>query len=171
MPDKGIVMLTASHHRSVDTVVVLNETQAIEHDRLFEELRLLSNFRLNDRFLLTLVLLGKPELRGRIARIWQRAQRVAVQQHIRYLSCAEKKAYILARLAAAGGESSIFSPGAISPVHHRTGGVCRMTNSLCDLCLYFGRATKASQTKCSLADKIANEALDQRDNTCVWVMS
>lgn len=163
--------LVANYHRNVDTVVVLDEAQAIEHDRLFEELRLLSNFQLNDRFLITLVLLGQPELRGRIARIPQLAQRVAIQHHIHYLDRAETKAYILARLAAAGGESSIFSPGAISSVHHRTGGVCRMINSLCDLCLYFGRVIKARQVRRSLVDKVANEVLHQRDNNCAWVMS
>jgi hypothetical protein len=58
--------LLANYHRKVDTVVV-DEAQAIEHDRLFEELRLLSNFQLNDRFLITLVLVGQPELKDRIA--------------------------------------------------------------------------------------------------------
>jgi general secretion pathway protein A len=163
--------LVGTYHRNVDTVVVLDEAQAIEHDRLFEELRLLSNFQLNDRFLITLVLLGQPELRGRIARIPQLAQRIAIQHHVHYLNRVETKAYILARLAAAEAESLIFSPGAISSVHHRTGGVCRMINSLCDLCLYFGRVINARQVRRSLVDKVANEVLHQRDNNCAWVMS
>lgn len=163
--------LLANYHREVDTVLVVDEAQAIEHDRLFEELRLLSNFQLNDRFLITLVLVGQPELRDRIARIPQLAQRVAIQHHIEYLDRAETKAYILARLAAAGGELPIFSPSAISSIYHRTGGVCRLINSLCDLCLYFGRASGSRRIKRSLVEKVANEVLHRRDNNGEWVMS
>lgn len=163
--------LLANYHRGVDTVVVVDEAQTIEHDRLFEELRLLSNFQLNDRFLITLVLLGQPELRDRIARIPQLAQRVAIQHHIECLNRAETKAYILARLAAAGSELPIFSPSAISSVYHRTGGVCRLINSLCDLCLYFGRVSRSRHIRSSLVEKIANEVLHRRDNNGAWVMS
>jgi len=163
--------LLANYHRDVDTVVVVDEAQAIEHDRLFEELRLLSNFQLNDRFLITLVLVGQPELRDRIARIPQLAQRVAIQHHIEYLNRAETKAYILTRLAAAGGELAIFSPGAISSVYHRTGGVCRLINSLCDLCLYVGRVSEARQIKRSLVEKVANDVLHRQHNPGAWVMS
>lgn len=163
--------LLANYHREVDTVVLVDEAQAIEHDRLFEELRLLSNFQLNDRFLITLVLVGQPELRDRIARIPQLAQRVAIQHHIEYLDRAETKAYILARLAAAGGELPVFSAGAMSFIYHRTGGVCRLINSLCDLCLYFGHVSEARQITRSLVEKVANEVLHRRHTTDAWVMS
>lgn len=163
--------LLANYHRQVDTIVVVDEAQAIQHDRLFEELRLLSNFQLNDRFLVTLVLLGQPELRERIARIPQLAQRVAIQHHIEYLDRVETKAYILARLAAAGGELSIFSSSAISSIYHRTGGVCRLINSLCDLCLYFGRVEGAHQIRRSFVERVASEVLYRRDATGTGVMS
>jgi len=163
--------LLANYHREVDTVVVVDEAQAIEHDRLFEELRLLSNFQLNDRFLITLVLLGQPELRERITRIPQLAQRVAVQHHIEYLNRAETKAYIAARLAAAGNDLPIFSPSAISFIHHRTGGVCRLINSLCDLCLYFGHISRVHRIRRSFVEKVAHEVLHRRDHNGALVMS
>ncbi|MBI5673572.1 MAG: AAA family ATPase [Nitrospirae bacterium] len=169
--------LLANYHRDVDTVVVVDEAQAIEHDRfiehdrLFEELRLLSNFQLNDRFLITLVLVGQPELRERITRIPQLAQRVAIQHHIDYLDRAETKAYILARLAAAGSNFGIFSPRAISSIYHRTGGVCRLINSLCDLCLYFGHVSGARQIRRALVEKVGNELLHRPENTGARVIS
>jgi general secretion pathway protein A len=162
--------LLANYHRKVDTVVV-DEAQAIEHDRLFEELRLLSNFQLNDRFLITLVLVGQPELKDRIACIPQLPQRVAIQHHVEYLDRAETKAYILARLSAAGCKLPIFSPSAISSIYYRTGGVCRLINSLCDLCLYFGRVSGSRQIGRSLVEKAANEVLHRRNNNGAWVMS
>lgn len=163
--------LLANYHRDVDTVVVVDEAQAIQHDRLFEELRLLSNFQLNDRFLITLVLIGQPELRERIARIPQLAQRVAIHHHIDYLNRAETKAYVASRLASAGGDLSIFSPSAISAVYHRTGGVCRLINSLCDLCLYLGRVAGVHRIRRSLVEKAAHDLLHRRETPNAWVMS
>ena len=63
-------------------MLVVDETQAIERVKAFEELRLLTNFQLNDRFLLTVVLIGQPELRHRIAGIRQLNQLIAVRAHL-----------------------------------------------------------------------------------------
>ena len=65
-----------------DTVVIVDEAQAIKDDSVFEELRLLLNFQLNDRFLLTLIMLGQPELNARINAIQQFAQRIAIRFHL-----------------------------------------------------------------------------------------
>jgi general secretion pathway protein A len=130
--------LLANYRRGVDTVVVVDEAQAIRDEQTFEDLRLLSNFQLNDRFLMTIVLLGQPELRARVAQIPQLAQRVAVRYHLERFDRTGTKAYIRGRMAAAGCQRDIFSSGAITMIHTETGGVCRLINSLCDLCLHVG---------------------------------
>jgi len=151
--------LLANYQQGIDTVVVVDEAQAIEQDRLFEELRLLSNFQLNDRFLLTLVLVGQPELRDRIAQIPQLAQRVAIYYHMARLDRADTKAYILTRLAAAGCTQHIFSSGAMSAIFQRSGGVCRLINSLCDLCLYFGSVAGVRHVRRAFVERIASKVL------------
>lgn len=161
--------LLANYHRDIDTVVVVDEAQAIEHERLFEELRLLSNFQLNDRFLMTLVLVGQPELRDRIAHIPQLAQRVAIHHHIDRLDRAETKAYITARLTAAGCAQPLFSSGAISSIFLRTGGVCRLINSLCDLCLYFGSVAEVRQIRRALVERVAANMLCRHDSSSAGV--
>jgi general secretion pathway protein A len=163
--------LLANYHRGVDTVVVVDEAQAIEHDQLFEELRLLSNFQLNDRFLLTLLLLGQPELRERIGRIPQLAQRVAIHHHIECFDRAETKAYIIGRLAVAGCMVSLFSSSAISSVYHRTGGVCRLINSLCDSCLYYGKVAGVRQIRRALVERVASDLWRRREDNGTWVLS
>lgn len=163
--------LLANYHRGVDTVIVLDEAQAIEHDRVFEELRLLSNFQLNDRFLITLVLVGQPELRDRIAAIPQLAQRVAIHHHLECLDRAEAKAYIAGRLATAGCGRSIFTSGAIASIVQRTGGVCRVMNSLCDLCLYVGCLANVRQIRRPLVERAAGTMLYQQDADRVGVFS
>lgn len=155
--------LLANHHQGVDTVIIVDEAQAIEQDRLFEELRLLSNFQLNDRFLITLVLVGQPELRDRIAHIPQLAQRVAVSHHIDRFDRAETKAYIEARLAAVGCTQPIFSSGAVSSIFQQSGGVCRLINSLCDLCLYFGSVAGVRRVRRALVERVAGRIVRAHD--------
>jgi len=48
------------------TLVIIDEGQLLEDAKLFEEIRLLLNFQLNDAFLITLLLIGQPELAERI---------------------------------------------------------------------------------------------------------
>ena len=163
--------LLANYQQDIDTVVVVDEAQAIEHERLFEELRLLSNFQLNDRFLMTLVLVGQPELRDRIAQIPQLAQRVAIHHHIDRLDRAETKAYIVARLAAAGCMQSIFSSGSISSIFRRTGGVCRLINALCDLCLYVGSVAEVRQIRRPLVQRVAGSMVCRYDSSGSGVCS
>ena len=103
------------------------------------------NYQLNDRFLLTLVLLGQPELRERVARIPQLMQRMAVRYHLERFTVEETQVYIQGRLAAAGCLRALFTSDAVEVIHQHTGGVCRLINALCDLCLFSGAQTQADQ--------------------------
>lgn len=146
--------LLANYRRGVDTVVLVDEAQAIRDEQTFEDLRLLSNFQLNDRFLMTIVLLGQPELRARVAQIPQLAQRIAVRYHLERFDRAETKAYIRGRLAAVGCHQDIFSSGAITMIYNETGGVCRLINALCDLCLHVGSLQGARRVGKGLVQQV-----------------
>jgi general secretion pathway protein A len=137
--------LLQNWHRRVDSLLVVDEAQAIPEDRIFEDLRLLINFQLNDRCLLTLVLLGQPELKERISRIPQLDQRVAIRYHLQPCDADESRRYVQVRMKAAGGQREIFTKEATALIYERTGGVCRLINSLCDLCLLLGSLDKASE--------------------------
>jgi len=58
--------LELNAQRGISSVLVVDEARTIESVKGFEDLRLLTNFQLNDRFLLTVVLIGQPELRHRV---------------------------------------------------------------------------------------------------------
>ena len=63
----------------------------------------------------------------------QLKQRVRLRFHLTPLSREDCTAYILHRLAVAGGEGrTIFSDAALALVHRYTGGVPRLINTLCD---------------------------------------
>ncbi len=151
--------LLANRQRGVETVLFVDEAQAIQDDAIFEDLRLLSNFQLNDRFLLTLLVLGQPELRERIARIPQLAQRIAVHSDLQPMTKAETKTYVRGRLAVAGSTSVPFSSGALSLIYEYSRGVCRLVNALCDACLYAGRRHAVKQISRSLVRRVAPSIL------------
>jgi general secretion pathway protein A len=130
--------------RGVDTVLIIDEAQVIRDDQMFETLRLLLNFQLNDRFLLTLVLLGQPELRTRLQRLDQFYQRVAIRYHLGPFSEAEVASYIRFRLAVAGCKREIFTRDACSLIFQACGGIPRKVNTLCDLCLLLSAMEKAT---------------------------
>lgn len=126
------------------TVIIIDEGQTIEDESVFEELRLLLNFQLNDRFLLTLVLLGQPELIAKIERIPQFQQRLALSYHLTTLSVSETKNYIEYRCKVAGREEPLFSEGACRLIYAYSEGVPRKINNICDLSLVVGMGEKAA---------------------------
>ena len=136
--------LLGNRQKDRETVLIVDEGQAILEREVFEELRLLLNFQLNDRFLLTLVLMGQPELAQMVGAVEQFAQRIAIRFHLKSLDEKEARQYIAFRLQRAGAERPLFTAEALDLVWERTAGGPRVINTLCDLCLLEGFASKAS---------------------------
>jgi general secretion pathway protein A len=51
--------------------------------------------------------------------------------HLDGLSEEETADYVVHRLRVAGGDGTVFTPGALSAVHRITGGIPRLVNNLC----------------------------------------
>ncbi len=130
--------LLDNYKRGLDTVLIIDEAQAIRDERMFEEIRLMLNFQLNDRFLLTLVLLGQPELKARVESITQLSQRIAIRHHLSPFTAQETAEYVRYRINRAGGHKETFTDEACFLIHSESGGIPRRINSLCDLCLLIG---------------------------------
>lgn len=140
-----------------ETVILVDEAHTITSDQAFEELRLLLNFQQEDRFLLTLLLFGQPELRERVETLKPLAQRIAIRCHLGPLSVPETPAYIQHRLKVAGGTEPLFAPEAAAFIHERTGGIPRRINHLCDMALLSGFGKQAAQITLDLVKKTAEE--------------
>lgn len=123
-----------------DSVVILDEAHIINDPNIFEELRLLLNFQTQERFMLTLLLFGQPELKEKIDNNKQLEQRIAVKAHLDSLTPQETTEYINHRLFIAGGQQPIFTESALSLIFDRTGGIPRRINRLSDSCLLAGFA-------------------------------
>ncbi|OHB33126.1 MAG: ATPase [Desulfuromonadaceae bacterium GWC2_58_13] len=129
--------------QNICPVLVVDEAQLVPHKDTFDEIRLLTNFQLDDRNLMSLVLMGQPELRKRLAhRSYEPLrQRIGMQFNLQPLSFDDTAAYIDFRLQVAGGEAGVFLPAAIELIHAYAGGVPRKINHAASLALLegFGR--------------------------------
>ena len=127
-----------------DTVIIVDEAQLIDDDAVFEELRLLLNFQADDRFLVTLVLVGSPELVGKIRRLRHLDQRISLRYHLNTLDGAHTASYIAHRLKTAGRQGEIFTDDAVKLVFDFTRGVPREINNICDIALLVGYTRRLS---------------------------
>lgn len=120
-------------------VLIVDEAQNLDVPEL-EELRMLSNINAERDQLLQIILVGQPELREMLNRpeLRQFAQRITSDFHIRPLDEKEVYSYIERRMKCAGGDASVFPPATCDLIFHATGGVPRLINILCDLCLVYG---------------------------------
>ena len=145
---------------SKGTIVIVDEAQAIKNEQAYEELRLLLNFQLNDRFLLTLILIGQPELREIIGKLKQFKQRISMQYHLNPLNKDDSAKYITHRLKVAGVKKKIFTDDASKIIWEHAEGVPRIINTICDTCLLTGLSMKILEINEEIAGK-AIQYLDQ----------
>jgi general secretion pathway protein A len=126
-------------------VLLIDEAHLIRDRGTFEEIRLLLNFQLNDRFLLSLLLMGQPELRPKVERIPALMQRIAVRGSVGPLDEHETEQMIDFRLKQAWhvGENTIFTPDAVRELHGYTKGYPRLICELADNALLVGMVNKA----------------------------
>ncbi len=125
------------------TVIIVDEAHLIEDRLIFEELRLLLNFQKHDKFLLTLILVGQPELREKISHLKPFDQRIYMRFHLKGLKFEESRSYILHRLQIAGATRDIFEADAFQAIYESTGGIPRRINQICDMALLTGYGMNA----------------------------
>lgn len=121
-------------------LLLVDEAQNLPIETV-EELRMLSNFQLNDKPLIQSFLLGQEELKDIIQapNMEQFRQRIIASAHLKPLSVEEVKDYINHRLHQAGCEKeSLFSDAALEAIHKKTLGVPRKINIFVDRLLLFG---------------------------------
>ena len=152
-------ILSSNARDGKKTVVVVDEAHAIEDPLLFEEIRLLLNYQTDDSFLLTLLLLGQDELKDKVAQIKQLDQRLALRFHLAALRQEEAAGYVNHRLVIAGAKNEIFDEGALAMVFHRSGGIPRRINQICDMSLLTAMSHKSSK----VTEPMVHEAVESLD--------
>jgi len=155
-------LLDQIHERLLDldeqgraALLIVDEAHLLPGRDAFEEIRMLTNFQLDDRNLIAIVLAGQPELRERLRRPAYRAltQRLGASFHLSPLSLAEAEAYVAHRLRVAGARSRLFTPQAVAVLHRLSGGVPRLLNHFATQALIeaMGRGDRMVDAEAALA--------------------
>ncbi len=119
----------------------------------------MTNFQLDDRNLMSVVLMGQPELRKRLAhRTYEPLrQRIGMQYNLKPLTREETAAYLDFRLGIAGGEPGLFLPGAVDRIFRFSGGIPRKINHAASLSLLEGFGRESRRIGPEVVDSVMNE--------------
>jgi len=125
------VSLAAAGKRAL---LIVDEAQNLS-PLAVEELRMLSNFQLEDHALVQSFLVGQPEFRDIMqgAQMQQLRQRVIASYHLGPMDSGETRAYIEHRLKHVGWNNDpLFDDDAFGGIYGYSGGIPRRINGLCD---------------------------------------
>lgn len=155
--------LLEAHGAGRRTVLIIDESQNLSPDAL-EQIRLLTNLETNKQKLLQIILIGQPELRDIIDRpeLRQLSQRVTARFHLPPLTEQETLSYISHRLAVVGLDPAVFKPAARHRVYRHSGGVPRLTNTICDRALLGAYAEGRKTVDRRIIDRAAEEVTGKR---------
>lgn len=148
--------MLANLNTGKETILIVDEAQLL-NETTFEEIRLLLNFQLNNRFLLTVILLGQPELMQKVKAIEQLEQRIAIRYHLTPFDLDETVSYIEFRQKKAGREDAVFTDEALEAIYENTEGVPRKINNLCDLSLLIGFSTKETVIDQKIVENVISD--------------
>jgi general secretion pathway protein A len=138
-------------------LLIIDEAHVIPIE-LLEEIRLLSNLVSDGHNVLSIFLIGQPELLDRLAheRLLPLRQRIGIRYHLDSFSIEDTVQYIFFRLNRAGaGSTALFSEKALKIIHETTHGNPRLINVLCDHALLSG----FSLGQLTIDDTIVNECV------------
>ena len=122
-------------HR-VHPVLVLDEAHLMP-DSTLGHLHVLANYEWDSQPLLSLVLVGLPELHDRLRLGVHRSLLTRLSIHVEVAPAAADQTvtYVRRRLQAAGAKAELFAPDALVLLHELTGGVLRSVDVLADASL------------------------------------
>lgn len=120
------------HEEGREPVLIIDESQLIPEKSVFDEIRLLTNFQLDDQNLLSVILIGQPELERRLRRPAYEPlnQRIGIRYALDALTLDETRSYVEHRIRVAGGDRSPFTTEAVEVLFTLSRGVPRVINTL-----------------------------------------
>jgi general secretion pathway protein A len=130
----------ARHAEGKKMLLVVDEAQNLPA-RSVEELRMLSNFQVENKALVQTFLLGQEEFKRTLQSpgMEQVRQRIIASYHLEPLSPDETEKYILHRLQLVNWqEDPTFAEGTFRMIYDFTGGVPRRINAMCDRLMLYG---------------------------------
>ena len=164
-PDKSDLLeaLYARFHEDyragITPVLIIDEAHLIPYRETFEEIRLLTNFQMDDTNLLSLILVGQPDLRKKLQlpSLLAFRQRIGLFCHLGFIGEDEIGSYLALRLKVGGRDEPLFSDAAVRCIYKCSKGVPRVINSLASMSLLEGFARDAKTIDESIIFDAAKE--------------
>lgn len=162
--DKKIELLPQLYHRLMEinesgkkAVIVIDEANMLKTKDIFEEFRGLLNIEIPGKKLLTLILIGMPDLEENIALDPAFQQRIAIKHYLTKLDKEETRNYITHRMKIAGAEREIFSDMALDAIYSYAAGTPRLINIICDNALLEAFLLKRDKVDLSIIESVASD--------------
>lgn len=156
-----LVSTTAAGKRAL---LIVDEAQNLTQ-KAVEELRMLSNFQLEDHALLQSFLVGQPEFRAimQSPEMVQLRQRVIASYHLGPLDLQETQAYVEHRLACVGWKGNpAFDPEAVREIYNVSQGIPRRINALCDRVMLAAFLGEQRRVGVELVNQIVSEMREEQ---------
>jgi len=145
------------HARGKHLVLVLDEAQDMTPETV-HELRWLTNINGGGTSLLTLVVVGQPELRAMILGDAAINQRVSLRFHLKPLRADDLDHYLRHRLRTAGhATGNLFTPAAALGIFNATQGIPREVNRLAKLALEHAWVAEAPKVEADAVTAVVRD--------------
>jgi general secretion pathway protein A len=152
------LLLKQCFEKGERVLLIVDEAHVLPVD-LLEEIRLLSNLEEKGQDVLSIFLVGQPELNERMSddRLLPLRQRIGIRFHLNRFDLEETRQYIHFRLRTAGARHlNIFSGEAIALIHEASQGTPRLINIIGDHALLTGFA----ENKPVIGADLVRESID-----------
>lgn len=149
-------------------ICIIDEAQCMPAP-LLEQIRLLTNLETSRDKLLTLILVGQPELQETLSQhnIRQLDQRITARFHIPAMIQQQLGPYLQHRLERAGCQQSLFDRNAILAIWQGSKGIPRLINCIADRALLGAYATGQQVVNKAIAKQAISEVVATRNHTRV----
>ncbi|MEA3499740.1 MAG: AAA family ATPase [Candidatus Marinimicrobia bacterium] len=118
-------------------VIILDEAQKLSSSVL-DSLKDLTNIAYKDMSVITIILVGQPELKMNLRNLPQVNQRISLKYHIGHMNLEDTIGYIKFRLKTAGSKKDVFTEKAMKAIFYNTYGSPREINQICRIALDYG---------------------------------
>ncbi len=138
-------LLFKHYQDEICPVLIIDEAHLIPSREAFEEIRLLTNCQLDKENLLSVILIGQPELIPRLQHPVYEAlrQRIGIKYHLASLLSEEIPEYLEFRLQKAGRDKNLFTAEAVELIAIHSRGIPRRINNIASNALIEGFAREA----------------------------
>ncbi len=143
--------LRTLHSNAKDILLVVDQADRTEA-RLFEELALLSDIELNDRKMISILVVGRKEwIEESIRQVEkQTLDKITAQIHIEPLNAEDTADYIRYCLSSVGARKTIFEENAIQQIFSYSRGNLNLINVLCERALRMGYSNRKKKINAAI---------------------